>query len=304
MARVDLSVWIPEEQGSNVLSTIAANSAVEALATKENMNSDTKAVPVQNGVSVSVVAKGSAYPEDVTADAELILQTRKFGTAIRIADEDLKDAPADIIAAKQREWAKSYALEIDNATLATTAAANGTTVPFNSVYYKLSTADAGNGYTANANIVKTAGTGAGVTYDQFSAVLGKIETGAFFGDIVVIAHPSFKAQLRNMKDTAGNPIFVQGLAGTPDSIFGYDIVWSRGARTSATATSNPTGNPLLVVVAKEYLLLGTRSGPESAFAGADSGAAFLTDEALLKMRARRAFQLGNPNAAAILEILP
>lgn len=304
MARVDLSVWIPEEQGSNVLETIATTSAVEALASKEPMNSDTKAIPVQNGVSVSVVAKGSAYPEDVTADGELILQARKLGQAIRIADEDLKDAPADIIAAKQREWAKSYAVFLDNATLGVTAVANGTTVPFNSVYYKLSTADAGAGYTANANIVKTAGTGAAVTYDQFSTVLSKIETGAFFGDVVVIAHPSFKAQLRNLKDTSGNPIFVQGLAGTPDSIFGYDIVWSRGARTNATASSAPTGNPLLVVVAKEYLLLGTRSGPESQFAPADSGAAFLTDEALLKMRARRAFQLGNPNAAAALEILP
>jgi HK97 family phage major capsid protein len=303
MARVDLSVWIPEEQGSNVLSTIATTSAVEALATKETMNSDTKAVPVQNGVAVSVVAKGAAYPEDVTADAELILQTRKFGTAIRIADEDLKDAPADIIAAKQNEWAKSYAVELDNAALATTAAANGTTVPFTSVYYKLTQADAGNGYTANANLIKTT-TGVAPTYDNFSALISKVEAGAFFGEVVVIAHPAFKAHLRGIKATDGTPLFVQGLAGTPDTIFGYDIVWSRGARTSATASSAPTGNALMVVVSKEYLLLGTRSGPESAFAPADSGAAFLTDEALLKMRARRAFQLGNPNAAAILEIVP
>jgi len=303
MARVNLDVWVPEEQGSNVLKTIALGSAVEALATKESMASDTKAVPVQNGVSVAVVAKGAAYGEDVTADGELILQARKFGTAIRMADEDLKDAPANIIAAKQEEWAKSYATLIDNACLGTTAVANGTTVPFNSVYYKLTQADAGAGYTASANIIKTATTVA-PSYDNFSALISKIEAGNAFGDLVVIAHPAFKAHLRQVKDTAGNPLFVQGREGTPDSIFGYDIVWSRGARTNATASSNPTGNALMVAVSKEYLLLGTRSGPESALAGADTGAAFLTDEALLKMRARRAFQLGNPNAAAVLEIVP
>jgi HK97 family phage major capsid protein len=303
MARVDLSVWVPEEQGSNVLKTIALGSAVEALATKESMASDTKAVPVQNGVSVAVVAKGAAYGEDVTADGELILQARKFGTAIRMADEDLKDSPANIIAAKQEEWAKSYATLIDNAVLGTTAVANGTTVPFNSVYYKLTVADAGAGYTANANLIKTATTVA-PTYDNFSALISKVEAGNAFGDLKIIAHPAFKAHLRQAKDTTGAPLFVQGLAGTPDTIFGYDIVWSRGARTSATASSAPTGNALMVAVSAEYLLLGTRSGPESALAGADSGAAFLTDEALLKMRARRAFQLGNVNAAAILEIVP
>jgi HK97 family phage major capsid protein len=303
MARVDLSVWVPEDQGSNVLKTIALGSAVEALATKESMASDTKAVPVQNGVSVAVVAKGAAYGEDVTADGELILQARKFGTAIRMADEDLKDSPANIIAAKQEEWAKSYATLIDNAVLGTTAVANGTTVPFNSVYYKLTVADAGAGYTANANLIKTATTVA-PAYADFSALISKVEAGNAFGNLKIIAHPAFKAHLRNVKDTTGAPLFVQGLAGTPDTIFGYDIVWSRGARTSATASSAPTGNALMVAVSAEYLLLGTRSGPESALAGADSGAAFLTDEALLKMRARRAFQLGNVNAAAILEIVP
>lgn len=303
MARVDLSVWVPEEQGSNVLKTIALGSAVEALATKESMSSDTKAVPVQNGVSVAVVAKGAAYPEDVTADGELILQARKFGQAIRMADEDLKDSPANIIAAKQEEWAKSYATLIDNACLATTAVANGTSVPFNSVYYTLTQANAGQGYTANANIIKTATTVA-PTYDNFSTLISKVEGGNAFGDVVVIAHPAFKAHLRGIKATDGTPLFVQGLAGTPDTIFGYEIVWSRGARTSATASSAPTGNALMIAVSKEYLLLGTRSGPESALAGADSGASFLTDEALLKVRARRAFALGNPNAAAVFEIVP
>lgn len=303
MARVNLDVWVPEETGSTVLSTISQASAVEALAARESMNSDTKTVGVVNGVAVNVVAKGAAYPEDVTADGELILQTRKFATAIRMAEEDLADSPANIIAQKQVEWAKSYAIHLDNAALATTAAANGSTVPFTSVYNKLSVADAAAGYTANANIIKTATTVA-PTYQNLSDVLAKVEQGAFNGDLVVIASPYFKSVFRSIKDTAGNPVFVQGLAGTPDTLFGYEVVWSRGARTSATASAAPTGNHLLIVANKDHLLLGVRSGPESFLIDGSTGASALTDEAILKMRARRAFAFGNPNAAAILEIVP
>ena len=303
MARNNLDVWIPEEQGSTVLSTVAQTSAVEALAAREPMSSDTKTVGVVNGISVSTIAKGGAYPEDVTADSELILQTRKFGTAIRMAEEDLADSAVNVIANKQNEWAKSYAVQLDNAALATTAAANGTTVPFRSVYYALSQADAGAGYAANANIIKTV-TATPASYQNLSDVLAKVEGGAFNGELVVIASPFFKSVFRSIKDTAGNPVFVQGLAGTPDTLFGYEVVWSRGARTSATATAAPTGNHLLIVANKQHLILGVRSGPESFLIDGNTGASALTDEAILKMRARRAFQFGNPNAAAILEIVP
>lgn len=297
--RVNLDGWIPEESSSAVISTVSETSAVEALATREPMGSDAKVIARQNGVGISVVAKGQAYPEDVTEDGEATLKARKFGTAIRIAEEDLSDIPANIIAAKQNEWAKSYAVEIDNATLAVTGAENGTTVPFTSVYKALATADATLGYTANRNIIKTAGA---VSYDHLSKVIAILEGGTRMGELVIIAHPSFKSAFRGIKDTAGNPLFVQGLAGTPDTVFGYQVAWSRGARTSATATNAPTGNPLLVVVSKDALILGVRSGPESFMADGNSGASMLTDEALLKMRARRGFVLAHPDAAAILEV--
>lgn len=303
MARTNLDVWVPEEQGSTVLTTIAQTSAIDALAAKEPMASDTKTVGVVNGVSVSVVAKGAAYPEDVTADAELILQSRKFGTAIRMAEEDLADSAVNVIANKQNEWAKAYAVELDNACLATTAASNGTTVPFDSVYYKLTQADASSAYASGANIIKTT-TGVAPSYQNLSDVIAKVEAGAFNGDLVVIASPYFKSVFRSIKDNNGAPVFVQGLAGTPDTLFGYNVVWSRGARTSATATNAPTGNHLLVVANRQHLILGVRSGPESFLIDGSTGASALTDEAILKMRARRAFKFGNPNAAAILEIVP
>ena len=299
MARVNLDGWIPEERGSAVLTTVNETSAVEALATREPMSTDAKIIHRQGGVGVSVIPKGTAYPEDVTEDDEVTLKARKFGTAIRIAEEDLADIPANVIAAKQAEWAKSYAVKLDNACLGVTAAENGTTVPFTSVYRALSTADATVGYTANANIVKTAGA---VTYDSLSSVIAILEASNRGGELVIIAHPAFKAAFRGVKDDNGQPVFVQGLAGTPDTVFGYSVSWSRGAKTSAVATEAPEGNPLLVVVSKESLILGVRSGPESFTASGNDGASMLTDEALLKMRARRGFVLGHPNAAAVLEI--
>jgi hypothetical protein len=47
-----------------------------------------------------------------------------------------------------------------------------------------------------------------------------------------------------------------------------------------------------------------RSGPESVVIDGRDGASALTDETLLKLRARRGFQLVFPQAAAVLEDIP
>lgn len=295
MSRTVLDIWIPEDRGSNVLQVITQTSAVEALSTKEPMKTDAKIIPAINGVAVSVIAKGGAYPEDSTVDSEVILKSRKFGTAIRIAEEDLEDIPTDVIANKQKAWATAYAVELDNACLGTTGASDGAATPFDSVYRVVST----NAAVSATNLVKTAGA---LTYDHLSNAIAAVERGAYFGDLVIIAHPFFKGGFRSIKDTTGEPVFVQGLAGTPDTLFGYNVVWSRGAKTSAVASSNPTGNPLLIAVSKEHLLLGERSGPESFVIPGSTGASALTDETILKMRSRRAFVLGNAAAAAVIEV--
>lgn len=301
MARENLDAWIPEERGSAVLTTISANSAVEALGRPEPMASDTKEVPRVGDVDVTVTPKGTAYTENSSTDDVVTLRARKFTGLLRIADEDLQDIPENVIALKQTAWASAYAKGFDNACLGVTAAENGTTVPFTSVYRTLSQADAALGYTANANIVKTAA-GAAVSYDNLSAVLSLVENGDFYGDLVVVAHPSFKGRFRGIKNDNGNPIFVQGLGDAgQDMLFGLPVAWSQGARTSATFTAAPTGNPILVVANRDLLIKGVRSGPEFAAVNGFTGASALTDEALVKARSRRGFALGHPGGAAILE---
>ena len=87
----------------------------------------------------------------------------------------------------------------------------------------------------------------------------------------MIAHPAYKALLRGVLDTQNRPIFQEGCTGVPgggqgpvvDTVFGYPVKWSLGARTNTTVSSAPTGNKLLIFGNPAYLYLGVRSGPES-----------------------------------------
>lgn len=312
MARNTLDQWLPEEFSSQVIIRVQQQSAIEAWARRIPMNTATLSTPRTAATSIQVVAKGGTYTEDTAANDQVILSVYKFGTAVRLAEEDLDDALADALQAKKLDWSTAYAKFLDNACLGTTAVANGTTVPFNSVYYSLTQTNATTGYTANANILSTVTT-VPLSYANLSNILALLEASDFFDEsrIGVIAHPTFKAMIRNVVDTQNRPIFVpaNGLAipdGNPgtDTIFGYPIKWSNGARLNATASSTPSGNVIAVFANLDFLLLGVRSGPESVVIDGKDGASALTDETLLKLRARRAFSIANENAMAILRIVP
>lgn len=311
MAAIDTSAWIPEEFDSAVVQRVNKVSVVEAVARRIPMGSLTKSEPRSAGAGVATVAKSAAYGEDNTANDAVLLTAVKFGEIFRIPQEDLGDNIVNVIATKQRDWATSYAKLLDNACLGTSAAGNLGTVPFNSLYRALTTNDTNAGYTANANLSQTtnatlAGSGG---YDVVSSVLALVESSDYWddGSMMCIAHPAFKKILRGIKDNQGRPIFVGGQggdSGQPDHLFDLPVRYSLGAKVTATASSNPgaSAHPLLYVANPDLMFLGVRSGPESATAPADSGAAFTTDEALLKMRSRRGFVTANPNGFAVLEI--
>lgn len=308
MARsvIDAS-WLIEEQGSEVINVINQNSAIETYAQPEPMSSFTKTIPRNGTVSVGVVAKGAAYAEDSGTVNDVVIQALKFGTVIRLAEEDLDDELVDVIAQKKIAWGNAYSVLIDNACLGTSAAANGGTVPFLSVYQASKTADATVGYTASANYVATAGTGANVTYAQLRALVKIWEASPFFdpANAIAIAHPTFKDQLRGILDSQNRPIFFDSTTNVDGgSFFGYQLKFSLGAKTNATASSAPTGNPLLVLGNRSLLRLGKRSGPESVVIDGRDGTSALTDETLLKLRARRGFVVGDIRGFGVLELLP
>jgi HK97 family phage major capsid protein len=302
MAIVDHESWIPEEWGGSVIEAVQQMSAVEALGREEQMSTDTKNVPRSGGMGVDVTDKGGTYDEEDSSDDEVTLRARKFTKAIRLADEDIKDTASvvDVLNLKKRDWARAFAKGYDNACLAvigTQSMASGR--PFTSLYQELRTTNSDLGYTADDSYMTTSS----VTYAVLSELFGLYEDSDWYDETstCVIASPAYRRYLRDVVDDQNRPIFVQGTADTPDTLFGESIKWAPGARTSTAMTPSPTGNPLLIVGSKTLLVRGVRSGPESFVAGADTSIGFLSDSAVMKLRARRGFTVGHPAGLAMLE---
>jgi HK97 family phage major capsid protein len=314
MARNTMEAWLRDEQGSDVIQRIEYYSIAESGLRSVPMSGATKTEPRMADMSVAVVAKGAAYGEDVATNDEVLLTAIKFGSALRIAEEDINDQIANLIEAKKLSWASSFGVLLDNAVFGTSAAANGTTVPFTSIYRAITQADAAVGYTANANYSSVIAT---ITYDSLSDLASKIE-GSGYGapGNIFVAHPVVKGALRKIKDSTGAPIFTPSpRQGDPDTLFGYPLKWSQGAVVSTTATptqaatlvgagvKGTAGNPLILFGNPDFAIVGKRSGVESVVIDGRSGLSALTDETILKVRARRAFSLGNVKAWAALEIV-
>jgi len=113
-----------------------------------------------------------------------------------------------------------------------------------------------------------------------------------------MVHPKMLAHIRNMETTGGNLVLPDPLGARPGSLFGYPLVVSYGAATSASASSTPSGNPLLIVGNRNMLINGIRGGVESAIS---RDVDFRKDGVLLKTRVRRGFAVAEADAFAIVE---
>ncbi|MDQ0907791.1 hypothetical protein QFZ22_003776 [Streptomyces canus] len=299
-----LNNWKPVEYDDTTIAAASVLSAILAVAKPVPMSSETAYVRRVGGNGVSI---GATYSDDASDHDKVLLTSFKFGGQNKLAEDDLADGESwgPVIQPLADAWLKSYAVILDNSCLGVTATSNGSTRPFQSVYYKVrangtaSSAEAG--YTADDNYVNFNGQASGA-YDAMSSTLAKVEGGEYWDDTqaLVIAHPAFRDVLRRTKDSTGMPIFVQGIAGTPDTLFGVEIHWSRGSKTSNLATKAPEGNPLLVFVGDRNLLIrGDRSEVESRISLSDAHDS--TDEVAVKYRARKAFAVGNVKGLSVME---
>lgn len=295
MARIDLTEgngYILEEQGSSVIQALLANSAVESFARREAMASRTKSVPRFVADAPEVVAEGATIPEAAATLDELVLTARKYAKIFHVSEEDVNDSLVDVLNTYKTEWASRFARKYDNACLGVTAIGDGDDgQPFNSVYYETSQYDSG------ANLIQTGGS---VTFDDINTALSLVESSDYFdsANTVFLAHPKMLAEIRALTGPNGDLVLPNALAGTPGSIFGYPLVVSYGAATSAAATAAPTGNPLLIAGNRQMMINGVRGGVESVVS---RDAQFNTDGVLLKTRIRRAFAVAKPEAYAIVE---
>jgi HK97 family phage major capsid protein len=295
MARIDLTEangYILEEQGSSVIQRLLAESAVEQFARREAMASRTKSVPRFVADAPEVVAEGATIPEAAATLDEVVLTAKTYAKIFHISEEDVNDSLVDTLATYKTEWASRFARKYDNACLAVTAAADGDDgQPFTSVYRAVSQ------YNSGSNLTATAGD---LTFAHINEALGLVEDSTHFdaANTVFIAHPKMLASLRGMVDGTGQLVLPNPIAATPGSLFGYPLVVSYGAATSAAATDAPTGNPLLIVGNRNMMINGVRSGVESVVS---RDAQFDTDGVLLKTRIRRAFAVAEASAYAIVE---
>lgn len=278
--------WIPEPKSSDVLTKVYATSAVEATARKIQMTAPTMSVPRFESDGADIVAEHDTIPlQDATLD-EVVLRAVKFANRFAISIEDQRDGLANVLEAKKLAWANSFSRKLDNACLGVTADQEGTAVPFQSVYNAAADAD---------TLTSTAGN---LEYELLNDLFGSIEEGDYDGNLVVIAHPSFKASMRNLKDADGNRVVADPLGAGVPTIFGHELRFSTGARTSEAPTDKPTGNPLLIVGNREHMILGVRDGIESQVSDVPR---WETDEVELKMRARRAFTPATGKAFYVVE---
>jgi HK97 family phage major capsid protein len=295
MARIDLTEangYILEEQGSSVIQALLANSAVEQFARREAMASRTKSVPRFVADAPEVVAEGGTIPEATATLDEVVLTARKYAKIFHVSEEDVNDSLVDVLNTYKTEWVSRFARKYDNACLGVTAAADGDDgQPFTSVYRAVSQFNTG------SNLIETDGA---LSFADINAALGLVESSDKFdaANTVFMAHPKMLAELRGMVDGTGQLVLPNPIAATPGSLFGYPLVVSYGAATSAAATDAPAGNPLLIVGNRQMMINGIRGGVESVVS---RDAQFNTDGVLLKTRVRRGFAVADAGAFAIVE---
>lgn len=295
MARIDLTEangYILEEQGSSVIQALLANSAVESFARREAMASRTKSVPRFVADAPEVVAEGDTIPDASATLDEIVLVAKKYAKIFHVSEEDVNDSLVDVLNTYKTEWASRFARKYDHACLGVTVPADGTdAAPFTSLYKAVED------FNSASNRIQTAGA---LEFADISNALGIVEESQYFdaANTVFMAHPKMLAEIRNMVDGTGQLVLPDPLSATPGSLFGYPLVISYGAATHTSATSAPSGNPLLIAGNRQMMINGVRGGVESIVS---RDAQFNTDGVLLKTRVRRAFQVAEPSAFAIVE---
>jgi HK97 family phage major capsid protein len=241
-----------------------------------------------------VVAEGAEIPaSDPTLD-EIVLTARKYAQLMHISEEDVNDSLVDTLSVYKREWASRFARKFDNACLGVTAAGDGDDgQPYTSLYRAVATSP-------TAPVSQIIQTGGAMSYDDINNALGFVENSSKFdaANTVWMAHPKMLKEIRGMVKGNSDLVLPDPLAGTPGSLFGYPLVVSYGAATSAAATDSPTGNALLIVGNRQMLINGVRGGVESVVS---RDAEFARDGVVLKTRIRRGFAVADADAFAIVE---
>ncbi len=245
--------------------------------------------------------------------SEISLRARKIEGMAQIAEEDLAEGRNynyDIVENLRERGISDTAVYLDNASLGTSGAATtGETNiirPYRSVYTAVRT-------DAAANYITIAAAGTAAQYrTAIKSAIEVAETSVWTtGNLVVVAHPSWKSYLRDLPVDGSNGDRVWDPVS--NTIYGHEVIWSRGARLASTsgagtATGSPLGNLLLVVGPRELFVagrapftVGDPATPQVYLTDPTTGLGMRDDSLYFKMRSYIAFACPIPEAFAVVE---
>jgi len=298
MAVRNITSWIPVPLLPGIEQGVLQPSAVEAIATRRPMTSDSDEIPRLFGADVG---GGVTLTEDTHDGSKITRYSYLYNGLQSFNEDELEDSAEDALAAYSYEWLNELNVAFDNAALGITGARSSTESdkrPYTSVYKAIITADAEAGYTENTNLVQGA-----CSYTNLSSTFNKVEVTRYWSDanMAVLAHPTLRHSLRGLVDDQHRPIFIEanGTNVAQDTIFGKPIRWTTGAVTSPSFAMAVAGNPLLIIVNRRNLVYGPRIAPQSRLIPASMNAAALVT--YLQHRARQSAVLTVPQAAAVFE---
>lgn len=312
-------VWTPQPWSGKTAKKLVEQSAVLSIARGpggrfDTMKSGVETAPLWAEFTVRAYGKLEQIDLQSPEADEITLRARKVEGMAQIAEEDLvegRNYDYDIVENLRERGISDTAVYMDNASLGTSGAATtGETNiirPYRSVYTAVRT-DA----SANYSTVAAGGTAA----DYRTAIKNAIEIAETSvwttGNLVIVAHPSWKSKLRDLPVDGSNGDRVWDPA--TNTIYGHQVIWSRGARLASvggdTATGSPTGNLLFVVGPRELFvmgrapfLVGDSSTPQVYLTDPTTGLGMRDDSLYFKMRCRLAFDCPIPEAFAVVERL-
>jgi hypothetical protein len=245
---------------------------------------------------------------------EIDLRARKIEGMAEIAEEDMAEGgnyDYDIVANLRERGISDTAMYFDNASFGTSGeATTGETAiirPYRSLYTAVRT-DAAANYASLASNANPATIRTAIKNAIEIAEISVWNT----GNLVVVAHPSWKSYLRDLPvdgsngDRVWDPVL--------NTIYGHPVLWSRGMRLASAgatvATGSPTGNLLFAVGPRELWVagrapfkVGDPATPQVYLTDPTTGLGMRTDSYFFKMRCNLAAAFPIPEAFALVEKL-
>ena len=237
ISRTDADSLIPEDVSAEILSHVPQQSAVMSLAKRlPNMSRAQRRMPVINALPTAYFVSGDTSLKQTTEVtwSDKYIDAEELAVIVPIPEAVLDDADYDIWGQVRPLLEEAFGIAIDAAVL------YGTNIP-TSWTTNLGAAGLVAGILAASHNASLAS-----FTDLYEAILGESSSAAGDGLFALVeadgfmvtgtlCHTGFKAQLRNVRDADGLPIFTKSMQGTNQyDLDGAPCIFPTNGAVSAT----------------------------------------------------------------------